>query len=270
MDIIHIESASNPLIKRIRGMTNRVARRKSGLFLIEGIKVVQEALEKDLDFENLVVSKSFFQTDEFQQLLCNACEIHVVEDRLFQELSDTQTPQGVLALVRTLHTDESDFYDDVCPLVLILDRIQDPGNLGTIFRTALSFSASGIYLCRGTVDPYNPKVIRAASGALFTMPFISGIDLVDAIVNAKENGLKIVALSADTTDDIASLDLKEPTALILGNEGQGIEKEARELVDINARIPISAKSESLNVAIANAIALYEVAMQRATASKKLS
>lgn len=261
MNIIPIESTANPLVKRIRGLSNRAARRKSGLFIIEGVKVIDEALSRGAGIEDLVVSKTYLESGD-HQILKDAQRVFLLNDKLFAELTDTETPQGVLAIARMHQCREDDLFKGSTPLVVILDRIQDPGNLGTIFRTALAFSASGLILSHGTVDPYNSKVVRAASGALFAMPFLSGLSLGEAITLVRDRGLKVVALTAPAEKTIGDLELSAPTAFILGNEGQGIEKDALEAADETAMIEISGESESLNVAIAASVALYEARSQR--------
>lgn len=234
-------------------------REKSGLFLIEGPKAIAEAVQKRLQIEDVVVSESFWKQDPSVVSDLDVQSVAIVDDKIIKELATTTTPTGVIATAAIPRYEVNDLFGD---LVVIADAVQDPGNLGTIFRTALAASASGVILTKGTVDPFNPKVVRAAMGALFAMPVVWDFTFADAIKLAKEHGLKVVGCEPTAQKTLFEADLTGPVAIALGNEGQGFTPTDLELVDEQIVIPMNLQSESLNVAICGAIVLFNVVQQR--------
>lgn len=264
MKVTPIASPQNALLKRIRGLHQRSAREKSGLFLIEGPKAVVEAFEKGIRVRDVVVSESFWQQDAAAISGQNIPGVAVVPDKLMKELATTTTPAGVLATAEIPRFQLEDLFGDQhqAPLVVIIHAIQDPGNLGTIFRTALAASATGIILTKGTVDPFNPKVVRAAMGALFAVPLVWDIALPEAVSQVRNHGLKVIACEPTAPTSLFDADLTSAIAITLGNEGQGFTEDDLDLVDLQVSIPMNEKSESLNVAISGAVVLFNVVQQR--------
>jgi TrmH family RNA methyltransferase len=257
-----------------RSLLSRAGRTKSGLFLLEGPKVITEALEKGAFIEDVLVSESFFESGHLRNLVPTLYEegrpndgqtkdrIIVVPDIIFESLTGTETPAGLIALARqNEHNIEKIFAADK-PLVVICDAIQDPGNLGTMMRTAQAFGASGMIITRGTVDPYNPKVVRSASGALLSLPLFMNLTVDEAITECTSRELVVVGLSTSGDKPVRAMDFNRPCAVILGNEGQGLEEAAREMAADLVSIPIEPDCESLNVAAALAVVLYEAYSQR--------
>lgn len=263
MEIISITSSSNSLLKRMRLIQSRSGREKEGCFLIEGVKLFDEAVKHGVDIQDVVITESLlasgFAAGQYRDVLD---KVIVVEDKLMSGLATTETPQGLIATAGFKRSQFDDLFAGAAPLVVIGDRVQDPGNLGTIMRTALAFGASGLVLTKGSVDAFNPKVVRAAAGALFTLPFVENVSIEEAVKQCRERGLAILALSADGTKQLHDVDLKNPTALLLGNEANGLEQSVEQDADLVVSIPMAEKSESLNVAIANAVVLYEASSQR--------
>lgn len=268
MEIIPVTSAANSLLKRIRLLHSASGRKKEGRFLIEGVKLFAEAVKHGIDCEDVVVSESHLDSREFDKqqsesaLRSALSKIVVVEDKLFAQLATTETPQGIIAVAQLKAYKLENLFSGSTPLVVVADRVQDPGNLGTMMRTALALGATGMILTKGSVDAFNPKVVRSAAGALFALPFAENLSIHDCMTACRERGLSILALSADGNTLLADADLKKPIALLLGNEANGLEKEVEQEADMIVSIPMHQSSESLNVAITNAIVLYEASVQR--------
>jgi TrmH family RNA methyltransferase len=260
-----ISSPSNALLKRIRGLHERKNREKSNAFLIEGAKGIAEAIAKNVRIRDLVVSESFWK-QQGQAVVGHEIDVvTVVDDKLMRDISTQTTPAGILAtaeMPRFAWDEVFEAKDGQAPLVVIAHSIQDPGNLGTIFRTALAASATGVVCTRGTVDCFNPKVVRAASGALFAMPCVWDVSFEDAIAHMRERGVRVVAAEPTASETLFDCDLRGPVAIVLGNEGQGFTAADLELVDQQVSIPMNPASESLNVAICGAIVLFNVVQQR--------
>jgi len=260
-----IESSSNSLLKTIRGLQQRHTREKTGLFLIEGRKAVAEARDKRLSIKDIVVSRSYLQAEPDVVAARDIGAVSVVDDKLFKELATTTTPEGILAVAAVPRYQFADLFKGPGnPLIVIAHALQDPGNLGTIIRTSLAASAGGLVLTAGTVDAFNPKVVRSAMGALFSLPIVGDVPYAQAISELKSKGVRIVACDASASRRYFECDLRQPVALVLGNEGQGFTREDLELADELVSIPMNAQSESLNVAVAGAIVLFSAVQQRVT------
>ena len=263
MKILPIISSSNPLLKTIRLLHDRSGRTKTGLFLVEGTKPVEEAFAKGLSIKSVVVSQTYLKHAQARLSIDIDCLL-VLEDKLFANLVTTTTPPGILAVAEIpKHTPEELFCSSK-PLILIAEAIQDPGNMGTIIRSALASSASGIICTTGTVDPFNPKVVRSASGALFALPILFDLSFLEAVSLVKEHGLKLLACQPRALTSYWQTDLTGAIAIVMGNEGQGLSPEVQQVVDQDISIPMDTKSESLNVAVCASLILYEALRQRHT------
>lgn len=261
-----ITSDKNPVIKEIRHLKRRKYREESKSFFIEGLRLVEEAFCEGTDVMKVLISKSFASNEKSRRLLNvieqRKYEAFMVEDRLFEELSETETPQGIMAVVRmkeysmdSIITPEGDFY-------VILESIQDPGNLGTIVRTADAAGATAVILSKGCVDIYNPKVLRSTMGSVFHVPAVYSDDLKAAIINLKAAGVNILASHLKGTANYFNVDLKRKVAIIIGNEANGISEEIALLSDMLVRIPMPGRAESLNASTAASILIYDVVRQR--------
>lgn len=273
MNVVNITSSTNPILKIARSLQSRAGRSKSGLFLLEGPKVITEALDKGAFIEDVLVSESFYESGDLPSLVPSLYSggrangetkdrIIVVPDIIFETLTGTETPAGLIALARQNEQNLEKVFAGEQPLVIICDAIQDPGNLGTMMRTAQAFGASGMIITKGTVDPYNPKVVRSASGALLSLPLYMNLTIDEAITECSNRNLHVVGLSASGETHVRSMDFKKPCAVILGNEGQGLDDVAQKMAHDLVSIPIEPECESLNVAAALAIVLYEAYSQR--------
>ena len=212
--------------------------------------------------KTLYVAESM--TDKFADI-CNQipAEVEIVRDSVFQSMSDTNTPQGILAEVYQTATTEDDlFAGDAAPFLLIIERLQDPGNLGTIIRTAEGAGVTGIILSADTVDIYNPKVIRSTMGSVFRVPFFYTDDLEQTVLDLKARGIRVFAAHLAGKNNYEQEDYTGNTAFLIGNEGNGLTEKLSNMADTWVKIPMAGKVESLNAAIAASILMFETARQR--------
>ncbi|MCM1309038.1 MAG: RNA methyltransferase [Butyrivibrio sp.] len=255
-----ITSASNSQVKNIINLLKRSGERKRhGLFVIEGIRMFKEA-----PFESLCgvyVSESFARANG--DFLCGYSYETVRED-IFARMSDTKTPQGILATVRMpRHTLDGILKKSETPLLAVLENIQDPGNLGTIIRTAEGAGADGIIMSRDTADIFNPKAVRSTMGSLFRMPFVYTDDICTAVRSLGEMGINTCAAHLEGAEEYYNIDYRMPSAVLIGNEGAGLSEALTAAAKSRIKIPMRGKLESLNAAVSAAVVLYEAARQRA-------
>ena len=185
-----------------------------------------------------------------------------MEDRVFKTMSDTMTPQGILAVVRQPVSSLEKLLNDPAPFFMVLENIQDPGNLGTILRTAEGAGVNGILMSRDTVDIFNPKTIRSTMGSVYRVPFLYVEDICETVRKLKNKGISAYAAHLKGTGSYDEQDYTKGTAFLIGNEGNGLTDELADLADTYIRIPMYGKVESLNAAIASAVLMYEAQRQR--------
>lgn len=256
-----ISSVTNAAVKRIVLLQTRdKSRREEGLFIVEGVRMYMEVPMQRLD--SVYVTENFLDhagQDVRERLADTGYEL--VTDDVMKKMSDTMTPQGVLCLVRYYDYTLDDILDGGT-LYMILDGVQDPGNLGTIFRSAEAAGAAGIIMSRGTVSIYNPKSIRSTMGTLFRMPFIYADDLCAAIAEMQSRGVHVYASHLQGAEEYTSQDYSAPSAFVIGNEGAGVSAPVAEASDTSVYIPMEGEVESLNAAIAASVLMYEAHRQR--------
>ena len=259
-----ITSTANARIKQLALWNQKAkARREDGVFLAEGVKMFEEAPVEWL--REVYLAESFSKKIP-ETLLAKLlhCSYEVVDDSVFAKASDTQTPQGILSvLTRPRYT-----LQDVCaagqkpPLIMVLENLQDPGNLGTILRTGEGAGITGVILTKETVDIFNPKTIRATMGSIYRVPFVIVDSIAEAVTFLKQNGLQVYAAHLKGTCNYHEPDYTGGSAFLIGNEGNGLKEETAALADTYIRIPMEGNVESLNAAIASAILMYEAYRQR--------
>lgn len=290
-----ITSTSNQKVKElIRLKEKSRIREEEKLFLAEGPRMAEEIPMEWIDC--LYVSESYEKKCGEQTAAYKKAGVRTetLSDEVFARVSDTKTPQGVLAAV---HMPEYSFADILgvkkaaahthvqrafmqdpfeghfaardgaagrarLPLVLVLDNLQDPGNMGTVFRSAEAAGASGILMSKDCVDVYNPKVIRSTMGAIFRLPFYRAEDLPGAVMELKDGGLRVYAAHLEGRRTYDGEDYRRGCAFLIGNEGNGLRQEVAECADCRIRIPMEGCTESLNAAVAASILLFEAARQR--------
>ncbi|MBY0356477.1 MAG: RNA methyltransferase [Candidatus Obscuribacterales bacterium] len=262
MKIKEISSAANDLLKQVRSLHKRQGREKQGLFLVEGQRGIIEACRKNLVLRHVVLSKAAAETFIAELSAFPLSEVNIVEPTLFSSLVTTAGPSTALAVAEVLPERSAQIFAASNPLIVIADAIQDPGNLGTIMRTAHAANAQGIILSKGCVDVYNSKVVRAAAGALFDLPFWADLEAETIISILQEKNIAIATCSPLGQKNYFDYDMRGPLALVLGNEGQGLSPVFAECESEMIAIPMNARAESLNVGISAGIILFEAYKQR--------
>lgn len=265
-----ITSTSNGQIKKIQQLLKKSrTRREEGLFVAEGIKMFREAPADRI--EKIYLSASFAEKGTWMEILREkglegkAESLgEIVEDKVFKSLSDTVTPQGVLCLIRIKDgTLEEMIPENKAPLLMILEDLQDPGNLGTILRTGEGAGVTGIILSKNSVDIYNPKVIRSTMGSIYRMPFYYTSSIREEILPwLRKKRITGYAAHLEGRNSYDREDYTKGAAFFIGNEGKGLSRELSEKADIRIRIPMEGQVESLNAAMASGILMYEAYRQR--------
>ena len=236
------------------------AAQNGGRFSGRGCEDVSGSTERAL--QEVYVSESFLEKCSCREHL-EEVGYEVVSDSVFSKISDTCTPQGVLCVLKQFHYNIEEMLRDKAPLFLLLENIQDPGNLGTMLRTGEGAGVSGIIMSRDTVDLYNPKVIRSTMGSIYRVPFYYADDFAAAVHQVQQAGVSVYAAHLRGKNSYACQDYTKGTAFLIGNEGNGLREETAELADCYIRIPMEGKVESLNAAVASSILMYEAHRQRA-------
>ena len=255
-----ITAASNGRLKRLIRLHQRAkSRREENVFLAEGVKMFLEAPPEKI--REVYVAESFVPDDACGAKLSQiGCE--VVADALFSRISDTCTPQGILCVVEQFHYNMEDLLSGPAPLLLILENIQDPGNLGTMLRTGEGAGIDGVIMSRDTVDLYNPKTIRSTMGSVYRVPFCYTGDLAGTIARIRKEKIRVYAAHLEGKQWYTQPDYREGAAFLIGNEGNGLREETARLADSYIKIPMEGQVESLNAGIASAILMYEAQRQR--------
>lgn len=257
--MVFIESRENSLYKETKKLKERKGRDKKGKYIIEGFRLVEEAFKANLNIEYIFVNSEENQRiqEYLGKYLNDSIKVYGLKDNLIKELCSTEKPQGVVAVVRmnTVNLNlQGSFY-------LLCDKVQDPGNLGTIIRTAHAAGVDGIILTKGTVDVYNEKTIRSTMGSLFHVP-ITYDDKDNTIIRSLCNkGFSLLSTSLEGDRDFFEEDLSGKIIISVGNEGNGVSEEIYKLSDKKVKIPMPGGAESLNVAIAASVILYEKVRQ---------
>ncbi|MBQ8086355.1 MAG: RNA methyltransferase [Lachnospiraceae bacterium] len=266
-----ITSTGNDKIKNvIKCVKQSKERRKQGVFVVEGIRMFSE-IPKDYHVESFVTGEFY---DKHAELFAGL-KYEIVSDNVMETLADTKTPQGVISIVRqfsyniverilegnSIKTTDAEVSGTDNPLLIALENIQDPGNLGTIIRTCEGAGVTGILMSTGTVDIYNPKVVRATMGSIFRVPFAYVDDLIGCVKNLGENGFATYSAHLQGTS-FYDFDYRKPTLFVMGNEGNGLSDEMTAVTKDKILIPMKGKVESLNVATASTVLMYEAMRQR--------
>ena len=265
-----ISSTANNKVKRLAALMQKAKmRREEQVFVVEGVRMFREAPAKWV--KDVYVSESFLQkhgNEADLKALLAQYHYEVMTDEVFRKASDTQTPQGILCVLSMPHYELADHVDrwmadtDKTPLLLLLEDLQDPGNLGTILRAGEGAGVDGVIMTKRTADIFNPKVIRATMGSIYRVPFFTVEDLGDTIGFLGKKGVTVYAAHLDDSVDYDALDYAKPTAFLIGNEGNGLRRETAERAAQYIKIPMAGQVESLNAAAAAVVLMYEAARQR--------
>ena len=247
-----ITSAKNPTVQRLRSLKDAKARRETGLFLVEGEVMIREALGCGLKLIELAAEEAHA---DFAQAVCGGARGFIVTRSLLETICDTRTPQGVCA---AFEQPEPVALEALPERIVALDGVQDPGNLGTIWRTADAAGFQALLLGAGGADPLSPKVQRAAMGSGFRVPFCSAPELAEALLQLRQRGYRVFASDLHGEDFYARPDAGEKFVLVIGNEARGISDAVREAADCRVKLPMRGGAESLNAAVAAGIMMYEL------------
>lgn len=255
-----ITSSANEKIKELKKlMRSASARIEKNCFVVEGIRMFRE-IEADRLLELYVSESAMERYDELKKLKNQDIKLTILSDRLYESVSDTGSPQGILALVKRIDYSLTDIVKEQA-FIYILEKLQDPGNVGTIIRTAEAAGATGIVISDDSVDIYNPKVVRSTMGALFRMPIIVSHNLQEDIYRLKDRGVEIYGAHLSGRN-IYESSFKKKCGFLIGNEGNGLSDEVSHTADKLIRIPMKGKVESLNAAASATVIGYEVLRQR--------
>ncbi|MEP6481204.1 MAG: RNA methyltransferase [Rhodoglobus sp.] len=266
-----IDNPRSPRVRAVAKLAKREARAETGLFLLEGPQAVSEALafRPELIVELFATPTAL---DRYVDIARGASEAGVepefVSEQVLDAMADTVTPQGIVAVCRQFPTSLKDIFGNEPKLIAILEEVRDPGNAGTIIRAADAAGADAVILTGRSVDLYNPKVVRATTGSLFHVPVAMNVELESVVERAKSAGLQVIGADIKGTDLLAARNagvLTAPTAWLFGNEARGLSEEHYALADRAITVPIYGHAESMNLATAASVCLYESAFaQRST------
>lgn len=255
-----ITATNNKRIKWLVSITEKAKeRKKENVFVVEGGKMFEEADEAYI--REVYVSESYMEKNGISEKL-KKVGYETVSDEVFKKISDTKAPQGILCVMNQYKYTLDDLLKKENPVIVLLEDIQDPGNLGTILRTGEGAGVDGVIMTKDTVDIYNPKTIRATMGSIYRMPFLYVDSLGEVIGKMQEKNISVYAAHLKGEAYYDNFDFKKGTAFLIGNEGNGLKKETADLADSYLKIPMEGKVESLNAAIATSLLMYETYRQR--------
>lgn len=261
-----IKSSANKQYKILKSLSSKKNRYKLGLYRIEGMRIVSQACYEKKEIHSVFIKASIHEDDKVKALVKelenHLVGVYLLDDALFEGVSDTVNSQGIVAMMPM-----EDILLETClkntkVSLLILDRIQDPGNLGTMIRTADAAGFDAVLLGKGTVDPYNEKVLRSTMGSIFQIPVIQVGEIVPVIDNLIAQNVNIYATALDGAVDYDRISYPEKVGIVIGNEGNGIEENILDMAHQNIKIPMAGKAESLNASIAASVVMYEVFRQK--------
>lgn len=256
-----IKSKDNNKIKYVRSLSRKKNRDEDSAFIVEGAKFVYESIAEKQDIMYLLFSESSLEKTDIKKLYDFSrglnLEAYVCDDDVFKSAADTINAQGVIAVVGK-NEYNADYILKNYRFIIMCDRIQDPGNLGTIIRTADAFGPAAVILNKGCVDAHNPKVVRATAGSIFRVPFVYIDSDMEIIRSLDEHGFKIISTVVESEHSFDDIKEQNKICVVIGNEGQGVSGEIVENSHMNITIKMSGRSESLNASIAAGISIYEI------------
>ena len=262
-----ITSSQNKFIKLAAALKQKKQRDELQLFVVEGMRLVEEAVKS-----NWLVETCIYTTDALGQarareiitkLESTTCHMMQVPATLYEKITDTKEPQGIMAIVKKYTHKLSDvMVNEKQPFLLVLDELQDPGNVGTMIRTAVAAGCTGVLLTQGCTDVFSNKAVRGSMGSIFHVPIIEGLTISEIVTFMQEYGITILATSLESANVYFTVDFNKPIAIVFGNEGNGVNHQFLEQAQERLYVPLLGHVESLNVASCAAAILYEVVRQR--------
>ena len=257
-----ISSKDNEFIKHVKKLKDKKYRDINQEFVIEGIKLIREAIEENADIKQIIICDNCLNSDVIPKKLMYEIakyECVYVTEKIFRTITDVNTPQGLLAIIGRNSTENEINYNQ--DIIVALDDIQDPGNLGTILRTVDSIGLNQILVSKGTADCYNPKVVRSTMGAIFRIKIIECDNLEKTLQEARNHQYKVIVTSLQTENSVYDIKYNKKV-VVIGNEANGVSDEIQNLADEKIKIPMLGKTESLNASVATGIVLYEYVRQK--------
>ena len=259
-----ITSKDNEIIKHIRKLKEKKYRDEYNEYVIEGVKIVEEAIKENAKIKQVIVCNDTTKTYEIPthiMLEIAKFDCIYVSDKIFNYITQVTNPQGIMAIIEK--QDENMQIDYNQDIIVMLDDVQDPGNLGTILRTADRIGLNQIIVSKGTADSFNSKVVRSTMGAIFRLKIIEEEDLIKTIKELRKHHFKLLVTSLQTENSIYDIDFSKKI-IVIGNEANGVSKEIQDLADEKAKIPMLGRTESLNASVAAGIVMYEYVRQKIT------
>ncbi len=257
-----LTSLQNPLVKQMRKLHGAKERDRQQMFLVEGTHLIEEACSVDYPLEVVCCTPEWQERhpELSQKVIARSPRTELVNEAVLKAVATTVQPDGVVAVAKRRESPIPSL--PLSGLTLALETLQDPGNLGTLIRTAAATGTQGIWLSRDSVDADSPKVLRASAGQWFRLPVSVSADLKTDVVRAQQQGVQVISTDADAPLTYWEIDYHQPTLVLLGNEGAGLSEDLLSTANYRVRIPLQSGVESLNVAIAAALILYEALRQK--------
>ncbi len=257
-----ISSKDNELIKHIKKLKDKKHRDESNEYIIEGVKLIEEAVKEKARIKKIIVCEDTTRTYEIPTHIMYEIakyECVYVTNKVFASITQVTNPQGIMAIIEKGDTNvQIDYTQDI---IVALDDVQDPGNLGTILRTVDSIGLNQIIVSKGTADAFNSKVVRSTMGAIFRVKIIEVENLPQAIKEMRKHHFKLMVTSLQTENSIYDIKFNKKI-IVIGNEANGVSKEIQEMADEKAKIPMLGKTESLNASVAAGVVMYEYVRQK--------
>lgn len=257
-----ISSKDNDLIKHIKKLKDKKYRDESNEYIIEGVKLIEEAVKENAKIKKIIVCEDTTRTYEIPTHIMYEIakyECVYVTDKIFASITQVTNPQGIMAIIEKGDVDtQIDYTQDI---IVALDDVQDPGNLGTILRTVDSIGLNQIIVSKGTADAFNSKVVRSTMGAIFRVKIIEVENLEQAIKDMRRHHFKLMVTSLQTENSIYDIQFNKKV-IVIGNESNGVSREIQEMADEKAKIPMLGKTESLNASVAAGVVMYEYVRQK--------
>lgn len=257
-----ITSKDNELIKHIRKLKDKKYRDESNEYVVEGVKLVEEAVKENAKIKQIIVCEDTTRTYAIPthiMLEIAKYECISVSDKIFNIITQVTNPQGIMAIIeKNAQNAKIDYTQDI---IVVLDDVQDPGNLGTILRTVDSIGLNQIIVSKGTADAFNSKVVRSTMGAIFRIKIIEVENLAQAIKEMRKHHFKLMVTSLQTKNSIYDIDFNKKI-IVIGNEANGVSKEIQDMADEKAKIPMLGRTESLNASVAAGVVMYEYVRQK--------
>lgn len=257
-----ISSKDNELVKHIKKLKDKKYRDENNEYIVEGVKLIEEAVKERAKIKKIIICEDTTRTYEIPtnvMLEIAKYECIYVTDKIFSSITQVTNPQGIMAVLeKNAENQQIDFSQDI---IVALDDVQDPGNLGTILRTVDSIGLNQIVVSKGTVDAFNSKVVRSTMGAIFRIKIIEVEDLKQTIKEIKKHHFKLMVTSLQTENSIYDIDFNKKI-IVIGNESNGVSGEIQDMADEKAKIPMLGKTESLNASVATGIVMYEYVRQK--------